>query len=582
MEGKEKMSLRLWMPLMGDLRNQGLDNFSISTLGTISWVDGKLGAKALQAGNANQTINGVSINSNLTDILADEYSVSVWIKPLGNHVHYNGTILSSGDWNKMRWAFGVSQDNTKVDVLSRGHNTYLNCTVPVNEWTNLICTCDSSNRVRLYKNGEYIGYITLSGKPESDATNATIGRETYASGYFSFNGVIQDLRLYDHCLSEMEVKGLSKGLILHYPLNRRGFGQENLILHTHFNETGWWTGNSSKATISDGKVTISAAGEFYQKYGSLPTTNIPAGTQLTLSCYFYENTMSTGNRRIYYASSPSWKYVTVPSNYTGLFTSTFTTTEALTRITIDYDTRNMTGGKCVCGPCKLEMGAIATPWGPNSSDTLATTMGLNSTTEYDCSGFCNNGIRNKTFTWTSDTPKYAVSQNFNSNHLIEAEGLPAETSTIACWIKWHTLPSGYTIPIHDKQSGLAIGLTNKTRLISYVGTGNGGTGSCVNVSLETNTWYHIVVVKTGTNTRKVYINGEEITSMASNNYWGGDLNKFLVGGRHISGSYSNYIDGQICDVRAYATALSASDVKSLYQNCATIDPDGTIRGQIRS
>ena len=37
----------------------------------------------------------------------------------------------------------------------------------------------------------------------------------------------------------------------------------------------------------------------------------------------------------------------------------------------------------------------------------------------------------------------------------------------------------------------------------------------------------------------------------------------------------------ISDFRIYATALSAADVKSLYQNCVTIDPDGTIRGKIR-
>ena len=40
-------------------------------------------------------------------------------------------------------------------------------------------------------------------------------------------------------------------------------------------------------------------------------------------------------------------------------------------------------------------------------------MGLNSTTEYDCSGFCNNGIKNNLPTYSSDTAKYCASIHFN-------------------------------------------------------------------------------------------------------------------------------------------------------------------------
>mgnify|MGYP007022117544 CR=1 FL=1 len=48
------------------------------------------------------------------DILGTQASIAVWVKPLGTHTHYNGTIASSGNWNAKKWAFGVSQDNSKV------------------------------------------------------------------------------------------------------------------------------------------------------------------------------------------------------------------------------------------------------------------------------------------------------------------------------------------------------------------------------------------------------------------------------------------------------------------------------------
>jgi hypothetical protein len=46
-----------------------------------------------------------------------------------------------------------------------------------------------------------------------------IGRETYANGYFGFNGSIQDVRIYNHTLTPQEIKEISRGLVLHYPLN---------------------------------------------------------------------------------------------------------------------------------------------------------------------------------------------------------------------------------------------------------------------------------------------------------------------------------------------------------------------------
>jgi len=84
---------------------------------------------------------------------------------------------------------------------------------------------NDGTHTHLYKNGELISTATTSSWPlSSDATITTVGRESYAGGYFSFNGCVQDLRIYDHALSPLEVKHLAQGLVLHYPLNRGGLG----------------------------------------------------------------------------------------------------------------------------------------------------------------------------------------------------------------------------------------------------------------------------------------------------------------------------------------------------------------------
>ena len=120
------MSLMVWLPLDGDIKNQGLSGINGNSIGTINWVDGKIG-KALWAGDGNYVTNGVSYNSNLISDLGSEFSAALWVCPKGNHVHYNGTFLSSGDWNGQCWSFGVNQDNTQVDIFGAGYNHYITC-----------------------------------------------------------------------------------------------------------------------------------------------------------------------------------------------------------------------------------------------------------------------------------------------------------------------------------------------------------------------------------------------------------------------------------------------------------------------
>ena len=525
------MSLQLWMPLMGDLRNQGLGNYSISTLGTISWVTGKLGAQALKAGVETQTVNGLQLNSNLCDLLNGNYSISVWLKPYGKHVHYNGSVMSSGNWNtaNKRWAFGVSQDNSKVDVLCMNYNTYIACTVPVNEWTHIICIRGDDDIVKLYKNGEYVGERNCASDPSfaSDANVTCIGRESYASGYFSFNGAIQDLRLYDHCLSPIEIKQLSQGLVLHYLLNNTF---PNLI---------------NLDTIENDKYFLNTTYSTTSKWCATDFISV------------YPNTSYIGQG---FSNGGSNTYVAI-----------FDKNKVATRsvlITAKQDVNLTTTGNEYFVRLSLRQ---------FENEYLTATFKQVSNIEYDISGFCNNGTRIGTFSWTSDTPKYAVSSVHTGSNYIYLDSPPTETQTIAVWAKWNTIPSGQSVILVDNGSGIGLGLMSTGILCSTSKAGNSYTFSKAN--LVANTWYHFVIVKTGATTRKLYINGVEQTATSNVSNWTYSVNQLQLGKRSTT---SDGFAGKLCDFRAYATALSAEDVKSLYQNCATIDPDGTIRGQIRS
>jgi hypothetical protein len=58
------------------MENQGLLDLTPTQQGTISWVDGKIG-KCLSAGQATQTVNGISYNSNLVSELGTEFSAAI-------------------------------------------------------------------------------------------------------------------------------------------------------------------------------------------------------------------------------------------------------------------------------------------------------------------------------------------------------------------------------------------------------------------------------------------------------------------------------------------------------------------------
>lgn len=583
------MSLRIWLPLNGDLKNNGINQYEITTINTISWVNGKIG-KAVQIGNGNQVTNGISINSNLEDILVGNYSISVWIKPLGNHVHYNGAIISSGDWNNTsahsKWSFGVSQDNTKVDVLCTGYNTYLNCSCPVNEWTHLACVYNGTNVVKLYKNGEYVGQYQNNNfptqRPTSSASNTTIGRETYANGYFSFNGCINDLRIYDHALSEKEIKKISQGLILHYALNRSGFGQENLLSGNNAKILTWTNYMPNSVILSgngyDNKYTLIKGIGGWEKIFTEPIT-VTSGDTYTLSFIY-----SVEQDYVGYSGQFGLSVCSTSQNKYGNDTDVITkfnfglTKKDKTKASITFTPNSNTIYLVANGGCindgqenisfyisylKLEKGEKATPWCPNSADTEYTTLGLNDNIEYDLSGYNRNAIRTNGITHNTDTPKYNVNSTFNGSDVIKAEALPASASTISFWLKVSTIPSSimaiFADSHDDDASNMGLGFYNSNMF--FLGTKKTSVFKDFTGIFMKDQWNHLVIIKDNDTTYRIYCNGELLPNGNTSTYMDHHTDELWIGNR----DYNNrYLNGQMSDFRVYATALSQADIAELY------------------
>ena len=609
------MGLIVWLPLNGNLNNQGLKNITATTLETITYEKGKLG-NAARIGTGSQVKNGISIDSNLVEDLGSEYSCSVWIKPTGNHVHYEGAILSSGDWNHTKWAFGVGQNNTTIDPFGPGYNYKLPCTIPTNEWTHLVSTVHN-NIATVYKNGEQIGTYDFGNLVlDSDATNTTIGRETYANGYFGFNGCIEDVRIYNHCLSPREVKEISKGLVLHYPLAMPG--QENMAVGTKNLSVTAYKSNMNCSKRGASTVRLNDYG-FYESqvtnsFGGLCVYanqyNFQVGDTVTMSFYIYTNgsTKSYSFYPMMYNSSGTrdtstgiqtsidgGAYTTVNAKSFGSISSTVPERHYVTfiwnqnvkdiidnggsiELSIQIHGNWQTGDWGSIFGLKFERGSHPTPWIPNPSDTEYSTLGFNDGIEYDVSGYGNNGIQNNTPTFSSDTCKYTTSIHFDGvNQTVMLPNLatliPDSIFTFNIWFKrlesepsskaWETIlggQSGFEIESCSSNS------VHDAKIKAY--SWGGGL-----FAFNFDKWNMLTMVQNGSNAL-FYLNGElKLTGTF----------KTLVSGNYFIGSWrdttSQNYRGYMSDARIYSTALSADDILELYHTPISLSNNGTLLTQ---
>ena len=166
---------------------------------------GKVGSYAATLNNIN---DGLSVsNANFAGL--QDYSMSAWIYPRGLHKNYTGSIISSGNWNSSFWVFGVNKGNTSAEFRSAdgtGAARSSSHSFSLNTWHH-VAAVRTGAILQFFVNGLALSPIAIeTGVLESDASNTTIGRETYtANGYFTFNGYIDSVRVYNRALSAAEV-----------------------------------------------------------------------------------------------------------------------------------------------------------------------------------------------------------------------------------------------------------------------------------------------------------------------------------------------------------------------------------------
>lgn len=572
------MSLLIWLPLNGDLTQQGLSNVTVTNNGATVDNNGKIG-KCYSFGSAKRIT--VSQPANLSTAAA---SLSCWVNLSTWGTSYDSLVnLSTGTgWNDTRLAFVRNNTANRIGFCIANGSTF-NITVmtsdlPLNTWTHLTGTFDGST-IKIYVNG-VLNNSTTTTFNSIVYSNAVLNIGSWSnSNNYPINGKLNDVRVYNHALSAKEVKELAKGLVLHYRL--AGPGQENLIKDSQlpifdYGGGGAWC-TFTKSIVEDNGLccrfdctATGVGGRYYYPYGIDITTW--AGQVFTWS---FE---AKANRNIIFQAGHERggvTAITVTPQWT-TFSKTWTFTSSGNYAFVMYPDINISVGDWFeIRNIKIEKGSVATPWCPNPADALYNTMGYNNNIEYDCSGYSRNGTKSGSITWDVDSPRYTTSYKFNtgSDYIKTNFSATMNELSISFWVKPSSSNGGYSI-ICSNYNNPSGGLWLATNCEGCSVWAYRYAYMNVSGSLANNVWHHCVYTfKNGVS--KWYVNGEEKT-LTQNTYTGTTMpiTDLTIGNSYTGTSWSTKRYGNLSDFRLYCTALSAEDIAELYHSAVIVDNTG--------
>ena len=612
------MSLQVWLPLNGDLHNQGLSNITAINNGATVDNSGKIGKCYSFDGNDDFISISCSDLYNTFSGGSQPFSIAFWVY----HADTTRAIIF-GDYG-LSGAIGFNVElMTSHQVRFYWNGTpdkhfNVNASVGINTWTHIIITYDG-NEICIYKNGvqqsdKYSG--TLEAKSKTSGM-FYLGRD-YRTGTTALNGKINDFRIYDHCLSPRECKQVSTALVLHYPLNRGGFGKDNICKNRDVYLTGSDNGAYSTRSYDNeahiGKIQVTDTNHKWNawKFGAtdldatcvelttgvntytmsvdIKVTNYTTGTIICMFDFRTGNTVPKKAKAVLTKEQcdGSWHRISAT-----LTTNDEKTSQCLWQIGSD-GTVHGSQTTIEYKNWKLERGDIATPWVPNPADDLYSQMGLDNNIEYDVSGYNHNGTKHG-ITYDSDTPRYQTCAVLDGTSYIKidtnewmVQGAQALTWSIWAYSDdWSTETDGGRLVSCTESGGFNIegGASGYLRVPFYVFKDSEGSSkgyvyynSSIQLASLAPGW-HLFTTTYSTEAIKTYVDGV-LTHSYSYTSYGIGFNKnarlFLGCEANTANPGGAYFAGKLSDFRLYYTCLSPQNISDLYAVGASLSNTGVL------
>lgn len=569
------MALQIWLPLNGNLNNQGLNTYTISNTGVIDSL-GKIGS--CYSYSKQYTLISGDIISNLS-----KFSISCWVY-LTNASTYN---IFTSENSSGYWQFLLGNNSIKVrDSVSGLSGSRIEKTItaiPSSVWVHITVVYDEGV-VKVYQNGVLKDTLTFhSGATMNTHDKMYIGADGLNNtSTYPGNCKINDFRVYNHCLSDKEVSEISKGLILHYKLSENYQTLNNSFNYPTFNisssnggwlhwapsnNTGTYSQNTNREYIYRDTQTYShyfehkSGANYYICYQSpafeggyrsaqaiikMPNGEDPRGHVL------FSHNANVG-------TNPPTTFTQLGDGFWLMKHEGFQQDGSNDLVSI-YITHNkgvyiseayLENDKKVC------------------SDIFSTNNNV-----IDCSGYTREGEIIGNLTTNSDTPRYDYVTSFDGKSYIQITSPSVEVRSVSFWAKWNSIPSGQSVVFVDQKSKMGFGLTSTGILCSSNGI---STNTFNKTSIVANKWYHFVIVNTGTaptsTNRDLFINGVKQIPTSNTSNWTFNIDYLQVGKRSTT---SDGFVGSISDFRMYVTPLTDNDVMNLYSTSTSVDNFGNL------
>lgn len=535
------MSLQVWLPLNGNVNNQGTASVTVTNNGAVSNDNGKIG-KCYYFNGASYI--KISVPESMNSI--KNTTVAMWVKgdyAFGGISHDGDTTSDSAVLTLYDnyWQF-VNQDKTYMAFAKGAYDDVKTA------WHHVACTV-SDTTATAYLDGIAIRTMSLeSNKIKTDLTSDSfieIGAD-HPGGDEFLTGYVNDFRIYDHCLSMRELRELAKGIVCHYPLNQSE-RFVNLISDSYINQTSSTYGFAIKTVslTANKTYTLFANGRVIDGDGNLMVI-------------VYKSDWSQ--------SSQSNTFSTSDTTFKLKFTPKITGPYSISAYS--YLSHGNAGGNVHLNWYKLVEGDIDDDidWSPNPSDS--SNWGL---IEYDISGYKNNATIESSSTsptGATNSPRYNMGYEFLPAQNIKTTLLPfsaLKTVSISFWSKIVKIGSSGWLPFAGQDTSHWI-MASKT------------------TDSNDKSFYNKEV---GSGTIVYYEDGKQVTAPTYDGNWhhyvvtGLDLSSWTAFHVNHYGDSNTDWNSNVCfsDIRIYNTILSINDIKELYSTPFNVTNTGCLMVQ---
>ena len=543
------MSLIHWWPLIEDTRDI-VGNTTLNTSST-TYDSGKIG-QSLKLNLCEAYVVNPFINR-------DDWSLSFWVRN-NNSTDWKDFVCFSNNGARIElynggvnWDWFSSNYNSGRLFTSGAH---IGTNMLVNHWYHVAITKQGTEAI-LYLDGKMI----LTENQAANFTTASqsmhfCSRADIATGYYG-NMNFNDIRCYDHTLSPVEIKELSKALILHYSFDD-GFTTNYCDWRniTNIKTSGWQEAKS----YNDGELTLTAINGWrcfmWEVNSALIGKNITFSfdamvTDRSNAGYIYIQNMDSVGYGASLGDIPltttNWKRFTVHINSAAQYIGFNVRGVDETGKSLTLKVRNVKISNNLWDDQYSEYNVTYLPY--NHSGTAQPT-GVNI-------NISNNSASGGKALDCKDTWLYTA-----------ASTIQQEKMTLTAWVNPRSFV-GDCIIIGGCY--LCVNSAGKLSVYNYdkqpAGYHNGTT------VLPLNEWSHIAAVWDATHCIG-YVNGKQEFKIACT----GTVGNANHSKKDIGSEYGTQrkFDGLIDDVRVYNEALDAIDIQNLYESKAYITNYGDI------